>query len=58
MLPSPERVMPPYLEFHPMERKHSHIKHDIISSNVVCSCAAERRDDSDTSLHLGYYSVL
>ncbi|OVA04014.1 Transcription factor [Macleaya cordata] len=55
LIPSTERVMPPYLEFHPMDRKH-HIKHDIISSNVVCNCVSERRGDSDTSLHLGLAS--
>ncbi|XP_010269745.1 PREDICTED: agamous-like MADS-box protein AGL15 [Nelumbo nucifera] len=53
LLPSTERPIPPYLELQPMENKHSHIKQDIISSNIGCNCLFEKQGDSDTSLHLG-----
>ncbi|KAF8403763.1 hypothetical protein HHK36_011868 [Tetracentron sinense] len=56
LLPSTERSTPPSLEFDPMERKPSLIKHDVISSNVVCNYTFEKQGDSDTSLHLGFSS--
>ncbi|KAF8395810.1 hypothetical protein HHK36_019764 [Tetracentron sinense] len=56
LLPSTERSVLPYHEFHPMERKPSLIKHDGISSNVVCNYTFEKQGDSDISLHLGFSS--
>ncbi|XP_077241695.1 AGAMOUS-like 15 isoform X2 [Tasmannia lanceolata] len=56
-LPSTEHSIVPYLESHPFDRKSSHMKHDIISSNVMFNSACERHGDSDTSLHLGLSDI-
>ncbi|KAJ8624131.1 hypothetical protein MRB53_032661 [Persea americana] len=53
ILPSTEQPMPPYVEFQPFDKKHSHIKHDVIDSNAMYNFGFEKLEDSDTSLQLG-----
>ncbi|RVW40804.1 Agamous-like MADS-box protein AGL15 [Vitis vinifera] len=52
LVPSSDRLVPPFLEYHPLERKDSITKSVVISPDV-CDFAVER-EESDTTLQLGY----
>lgn len=52
MVPSSDCLVPPFLEYHPLERKDSITKSVVISPDV-CDFAVER-EESDTTLQLGY----
>ncbi|XP_058077423.1 agamous-like MADS-box protein AGL15 isoform X2 [Magnolia sinica] len=52
LVPLAEHPIPPYLDFHPIDRKCSHMKNNAMNPNMVYNCMFEK-DDSDTSLHLG-----
>ncbi|KAJ9685571.1 hypothetical protein PVL29_017563 [Vitis rotundifolia] len=51
LVPSSDRLVPPFLEYHPLERKDSITKSVVISPDV-CDFAVER-EESDTTLQLG-----
>nr|UZF96625.1 AGL15 protein [Paeonia ostii] len=50
--PSTDNSLPSYLEYYPVERKHSMPKNGVIGPDVLCNCAMEK-EDSDTTLQLG-----